>query len=240
MPFKELKGRAGEKLYTTLCDPINRIDFPWAKSHPWQSWLNRYKKNQDKFDPKISEYLEGHPYVVQQYDASQAYSKKAARKRGLDTMARLESSEDESEDGSESTNEPSWDFDEEAEVNEQLLGSDHQDPRSVLRLPKKAKRGVRKAGGSQARRTGDDDEFPDVRVGDDSAPPAWVVQQHGSSRTGEQAGSGSPHPRNTSAVQTRSRLRSRRDKESNDDGVSDDGAKHPKSRLVGGYNDITR
>lgn len=31
--------------------------YPWAKRHPWMSWLERYKKNQDTFDPSIESYV---------------------------------------------------------------------------------------------------------------------------------------------------------------------------------------
>ena len=29
--------------------------WPWSKRHPWQSWRDRYKKNQDEFDYKIKQ-----------------------------------------------------------------------------------------------------------------------------------------------------------------------------------------
>ena len=31
--------------------------WPWSKSHPWQSWRERYKKNAGWFDGKIKRYL---------------------------------------------------------------------------------------------------------------------------------------------------------------------------------------
>ncbi|KAI0628863.1 hypothetical protein C8Q77DRAFT_1161891 [Trametes polyzona] len=53
-PKKE--GRLGNKLYETLCEnPNNKWSF--AKRHPWQSWRNYYKNNEDKMDRLINKYI---------------------------------------------------------------------------------------------------------------------------------------------------------------------------------------
>lgn len=44
-------GRLGNKLYQIL--EANSKTWPWSKSHPWQSWRERYRKNQEYFDHRI-------------------------------------------------------------------------------------------------------------------------------------------------------------------------------------------
>ncbi|KAH6899254.1 hypothetical protein BKA70DRAFT_1527711, partial [Coprinopsis sp. MPI-PUGE-AT-0042] len=46
------EGRLGNTLYKTLCEDVDRA-WKWSKRHPWQSWRNRYQKNQSEFDAKI-------------------------------------------------------------------------------------------------------------------------------------------------------------------------------------------
>lgn len=47
-------GRLGNKLYIFLEESGDQR--PWAKRHSWQSWRERYKKNQDWFNHQIKKY----------------------------------------------------------------------------------------------------------------------------------------------------------------------------------------
>lgn len=61
--------------------------WPWAGAHTWESWRNRYNKNQYFFDRLIDRYLEGHPPHPEgkgeyNYKRSAAnYAARAQRKR---------------------------------------------------------------------------------------------------------------------------------------------------------------
>ncbi|KAI5119528.1 hypothetical protein M0805_002550 [Coniferiporia weirii] len=61
VPNKEDGGRTGNTIYQELCNEIYSENYPWAERHPWQSWRNRYKQNQGRFDREIDEYLEIYP-----------------------------------------------------------------------------------------------------------------------------------------------------------------------------------
>ncbi|KAF5380097.1 hypothetical protein D9615_006123 [Tricholomella constricta] len=54
-----LKGRAGNILYERLCDDVDR-KWKWSRTHPWQSWRDRYYKNQVQFDREIKKYQKKH------------------------------------------------------------------------------------------------------------------------------------------------------------------------------------
>ncbi|KZT18904.1 hypothetical protein NEOLEDRAFT_1142769 [Neolentinus lepideus HHB14362 ss-1] len=47
-------GRSGNNLYKNLVDNLEK--WPWAARHPWQSWREHYKKNQEEIDPYIRKY----------------------------------------------------------------------------------------------------------------------------------------------------------------------------------------
>ncbi|CAL1703156.1 unnamed protein product [Somion occarium] len=49
------KGRQGPALYRRLTD--NTRTWPWAKNHPSQSWLQRYRDRKEYFDEAIYKYL---------------------------------------------------------------------------------------------------------------------------------------------------------------------------------------
>ncbi|KAF8173284.1 hypothetical protein BJ912DRAFT_992578, partial [Pholiota molesta] len=51
----QIAGRQGNRLYMTLVE--NPAKWRWARAHPWQSWRERYKKNQVEFDQKIRRYM---------------------------------------------------------------------------------------------------------------------------------------------------------------------------------------
>ncbi|KAH8835209.1 hypothetical protein DL96DRAFT_1666083 [Flagelloscypha sp. PMI_526] len=62
IPQKESGGRTGNKIYQDLVALGDEKDeYSWAKSHSWQSWRERYKKNADRLDLTISK-------IVQQKD----------------------------------------------------------------------------------------------------------------------------------------------------------------------------
>jgi hypothetical protein len=75
-----LTSRGGNILYQTLVDDVLFLIFlrqptnfdkslcqqadgkwPWAASHPWQSWRNRYMKDQEYFDARITRHRKLHP-----------------------------------------------------------------------------------------------------------------------------------------------------------------------------------
>ncbi|KAH9890448.1 hypothetical protein C8Q73DRAFT_126463 [Cubamyces lactineus] len=49
-------GILGQKFWMTLSEDADK--YPWIKRHPWQSWRERYKKNQQYFDWAVSRYLD--------------------------------------------------------------------------------------------------------------------------------------------------------------------------------------
>ncbi|KAG6888943.1 hypothetical protein C0995_004798 [Termitomyces sp. Mi166 len=48
-------GRSGNRLYRTLCEDAEN-KWKWSRTHPWQSWRDRYCKNQQEFNIKIKKY----------------------------------------------------------------------------------------------------------------------------------------------------------------------------------------
>ncbi|KAK0208595.1 hypothetical protein DFS33DRAFT_458970 [Desarmillaria ectypa] len=54
IPFKEIGGRTGNRLYQQLCELHSDPDYTWVTRHTWQSWRERYKKNASRFDDMIS------------------------------------------------------------------------------------------------------------------------------------------------------------------------------------------
>ncbi|KAF4615065.1 hypothetical protein D9613_003477 [Agrocybe pediades] len=48
-------GRQGNKLYIKLTENAGE-EWPWSENHTWQSWRERYKKNQDYFDYQIRKF----------------------------------------------------------------------------------------------------------------------------------------------------------------------------------------
>ncbi|KAI6107326.1 hypothetical protein EV401DRAFT_2077247 [Pisolithus croceorrhizus] len=53
------QGRLGNSVYKDLVANADGY-WPWAKHHPWQSWRERYKKNTEYFDARISRYQQEH------------------------------------------------------------------------------------------------------------------------------------------------------------------------------------
>ncbi|KAK0233472.1 hypothetical protein IW262DRAFT_1257563, partial [Armillaria fumosa] len=54
IPFKEIGGRTGNRLYQQLCDMHSDPEYAWVTRHTWQSWRERYKKNAARFDDMIA------------------------------------------------------------------------------------------------------------------------------------------------------------------------------------------
>lgn len=62
LPSRDMRGRTGNAIYQELCE---RADlYPWAARHTWQSWRNRYKKNQIRLDTMIESWVEKNPQPV--------------------------------------------------------------------------------------------------------------------------------------------------------------------------------
>lgn len=60
IPYKATGGRTGNKLYQQLTEVrAHEPGFEWVQRHPWQSWRERYKKNQDRLDKLIEKIVEG-------------------------------------------------------------------------------------------------------------------------------------------------------------------------------------
>ncbi|KAI0344942.1 hypothetical protein BDW22DRAFT_980452 [Trametopsis cervina] len=49
----ETRGRSGNSLYQTLVANENNQRWPWAATHSWNAWRERYVKNKDDFDRRI-------------------------------------------------------------------------------------------------------------------------------------------------------------------------------------------
>ncbi|KAG6830775.1 hypothetical protein H0H87_007174 [Tephrocybe sp. NHM501043] len=55
-------GRAGNVLYKTLCEDVDN-KWKWSRAHTWQSWRDRYYKNQEYYDDEIRKYQRKHNIV---------------------------------------------------------------------------------------------------------------------------------------------------------------------------------
>ena len=75
IPYKEIGGRTGNRLYQQLCDLVSPIfhffcssslilfqsaesEYAWVSRHTWQSWRERYKKNAERLDKVIARIVE--------------------------------------------------------------------------------------------------------------------------------------------------------------------------------------
>ncbi|KAF9261430.1 hypothetical protein L218DRAFT_988923 [Marasmius fiardii PR-910] len=51
-------GRTGIQLYERLCDSAELgMENAWAKAHPASSWRERYRRNKDRYNPIIEQYI---------------------------------------------------------------------------------------------------------------------------------------------------------------------------------------
>ncbi|KAF9535872.1 hypothetical protein CPB83DRAFT_40638 [Crepidotus variabilis] len=58
IPYKEIGGRTGNRLYQQLCDLAGDPEYAWVARHTWQSWRERYKKNSGRLDNIIASIVE--------------------------------------------------------------------------------------------------------------------------------------------------------------------------------------
>ncbi|KAF8734293.1 hypothetical protein AX14_003461 [Amanita brunnescens Koide BX004] len=68
------KGRRGNAIYQQLTSDTGR--WPWSKRHPWQSWRDRYVKNDALMEKKIKVYRKN-MVINDKEDAKQLSTKKA-------------------------------------------------------------------------------------------------------------------------------------------------------------------
>ncbi|KII93243.1 hypothetical protein PLICRDRAFT_384450 [Plicaturopsis crispa FD-325 SS-3] len=54
IPYKDIGGRTGNRLYQQLCDMAHDPDYSWVTRHTWQSWRERYKKHSERLDNDIA------------------------------------------------------------------------------------------------------------------------------------------------------------------------------------------
>ena len=94
-------NRLGHLLYENLVDEVgagvfvscarnlystqaNKKRWPWAARHSWQSWRERYKKNEEQFDRRILAYQEKHNLEIPETGRTTRPSTKASKKAVLD------------------------------------------------------------------------------------------------------------------------------------------------------------
>ncbi|KZT44387.1 hypothetical protein SISSUDRAFT_1012522 [Sistotremastrum suecicum HHB10207 ss-3] len=59
IPTSDSSGRTGNKIYKDLETLVQKNpDYMWASRHSWQSWRNRYKQNQQRFNRMIEAIVE--------------------------------------------------------------------------------------------------------------------------------------------------------------------------------------
>ncbi|KAI0333130.1 hypothetical protein GY45DRAFT_1368648 [Cubamyces sp. BRFM 1775] len=63
LPYSEAGGRKGIKPYLELVSKAqyDDLDYKWAARHPADSWRERYKGNQERFDPIIAQLVKENP-----------------------------------------------------------------------------------------------------------------------------------------------------------------------------------
>ncbi|KIO22736.1 hypothetical protein M407DRAFT_78888, partial [Tulasnella calospora MUT 4182] len=109
LPSKDMRGRTGNGIYQELCE---RTDlYPWAAKHTWQSWRNRYKKNQNRIDAMTEVWVQNNPqpvmgkgqYVIAMNKTTAKAARKNAQSSGSTAQAST-SSPDRDNSGSEEAN----------------------------------------------------------------------------------------------------------------------------------------
>ncbi|KAG6917773.1 hypothetical protein DXG01_001178 [Tephrocybe rancida] len=84
----QVKGRAGNALYKTLCENTNN-KWKWSRTHTWQSWRDRYYKNSEFYNREIRKYQKKHNISVdgpvdetgEDESAGETHSTQTKRKR---------------------------------------------------------------------------------------------------------------------------------------------------------------
>lgn len=125
----------------------------------------------------IDQYLEEHPWVAKEWSASRARSQKAASKLGL-RIKHHRNRSDPSDNELEPESEDSTAQHEEEEIELELISPASEESTEVASPIQK--RYVKEPGPTrrQGKRQQDYNEFPDFRLGDDSAPPQWAKRGH--------------------------------------------------------------
>ncbi|KAJ7597193.1 hypothetical protein C8J56DRAFT_772374, partial [Mycena floridula] len=100
IPFKEIGGRTGNKLYQQLCDLKTDPEYAWVTRHTWQSWRERYKKNAGRLDTQIALIVEQKQSVPGEngqygYVRQPEEKTKRPRKKKVKTSARVDVAADE-------------------------------------------------------------------------------------------------------------------------------------------------
>ncbi|KAI0294258.1 hypothetical protein B0F90DRAFT_1757693 [Multifurca ochricompacta] len=107
LPDKREGGRTGHFIYTDLMRRANEFgQFTWAQRHTKDAWRERYRKNQERLDERITEIVEESPpaadgkgrYILRRYKRVEQDDELIADEGGLDTKERRESETDD-EDG---------------------------------------------------------------------------------------------------------------------------------------------
>ncbi|KAJ7438499.1 hypothetical protein FB451DRAFT_160259 [Mycena latifolia] len=106
IPDKTNGGRTGNNIYIRLMEnaKLDPKEYGWVLRHTWQSWRERYKKNQERFDRVIEEQIV--PLGVaphQMYNLSRKAPRRSGGNRAMEEEE--EESENENEDENENENE---------------------------------------------------------------------------------------------------------------------------------------
>ncbi|KAF9014029.1 hypothetical protein BDQ17DRAFT_1418963 [Cyathus striatus] len=101
VPDPKAGGLQGDGLYKSLVEQYKVLpdEYIWVKRHSWQSWQNRYKKNQSYFNEKMATIVaeSGPPSKLQLYSYDRRATKRNRRTFGVKRLP-SESSEDEHEE----------------------------------------------------------------------------------------------------------------------------------------------
>ncbi|KAJ7672521.1 hypothetical protein DFH06DRAFT_94539 [Mycena polygramma] len=102
IPEKSDGGRTGNNIYKRLMRNAELIEgeYDWAKRHTWQSWRERYKKNQAWFDARITALAAKiKPALHQRYHLNRNAPRRSSAKRNrYNEMDSAEEEEEEEED----------------------------------------------------------------------------------------------------------------------------------------------
>ncbi|KAJ6597223.1 hypothetical protein DFH09DRAFT_114514 [Mycena vulgaris] len=98
IPNKADGGRTGNNIYKMLMRnaELDEAEYGWALRHTWESWRERYKKNQPQFDENIKKYV-----VSRGVAQHQKYHLSRNAPRGKRTADDMDSTEEEEEEEEE-------------------------------------------------------------------------------------------------------------------------------------------
>ncbi|KAJ7087740.1 hypothetical protein C8R44DRAFT_26254 [Mycena epipterygia] len=109
IPDKSEGGRLGNNIYKSLMSNAEILpdEYDWALRHTWQSWRERYKKNQNRFDSFIKESGVGHGVEPhQKYHLSRKAINRSARQKAEDDDSAEEEEGEEIDAGVQSQKHP--------------------------------------------------------------------------------------------------------------------------------------